>query len=45
MIWDLFNAVIQHPFWALYIAVLLGVAIHGFRPGNTTKNYYEDEEY
>lgn len=31
MITDLFNAVMPHPFWALYIAVLLGIAIHGFR--------------
>lgn len=36
MIWDLFNAVMQHPYWALYIAFLLGIAIHGFRSGNTT---------
>lgn len=35
MITELFTAVMQHPFWALYIAVLLGVAIHGFRPSNT----------
>lgn len=45
MIWDLFNAVMQHPFYALYIAVLLGVAIHGFRPkSETNNNYYENEE-
>lgn len=34
MIWELFNAVMQHPFWALYITILLGIAIHGFRPIN-----------
>lgn len=46
MIQELFNAVSQHPFWALYIAVLLGIAIHGFRPRHTTNNntYYNDEE-
>lgn len=43
MIWDLFNAVMQHPFWALYIAVLLGIAIHGFRSGNTTNNYHNED--
>lgn len=37
MIADLFNAVMQHPFWALYIAVLLGIAIHGFRTNNSNK--------
>lgn len=36
MIRDLFNAVMQHPFWALYIALLLRIAIHGFRSGDTT---------
>ena len=30
MIWDIFNAVAAHPFWALYIAILGGIAIHGF---------------
>lgn len=45
MITELFNAVSQHPFWALYIAVLLGIAIHGFRPKNTENhNYYNDDE-
>lgn len=38
MIWDLFNAVMQHPFWALYIAILLGIAIHGFRSKNEINN-------
>ncbi len=40
MIQDLFNAVMQHPFWALYIALLLGVAIHGFR--SDTHNHFKD---
>lgn len=40
MIWGLFNAVMKHPFWALYIAILLGIAIHGFRTGNTTNNNF-----
>ena len=45
MIQELFGCVMQHPFWALYIAVLLGVAIHGFRPKSETNNiYYENEE-
>lgn len=26
-----FDFVMQHPFWALYTAILLGIAIHGFR--------------
>lgn len=45
MIIDLFNQVMQHPFWALYIAVLLGIAIHGFRPSKSENhNYYNNEE-
>ena len=45
MITELFSTVAQHPFWALYIAVLLGIAIHGFRPKSTQNhNYYNDEE-
>ncbi len=40
MIRDLFNAVMQHPFWALYIAMLPGVAIHGFR--SDTHNHFRD---
>lgn len=31
MIADLFNAVMTYPLWSLYIAILLGLAIHGFR--------------
>lgn len=31
MIQELFSTVMQHPFWALYIAILLGISIHGFR--------------
>lgn len=27
----LFDFVMQHPFWALYLAILFGIAIHGFR--------------
>lgn len=27
----LFDFVMQHPFYALYLALLLGIAIHGFR--------------
>lgn len=34
MIWDLFNAVMQHPFWALYISILGSIAIHGFKSNN-----------
>ncbi len=26
----LFDFVMQHPFWALYAAILLGIAVHGF---------------
>lgn len=26
-----FDFVMQHPFWALYLAILLGIAVHGFR--------------
>lgn len=32
MIVDALEWMTQHPFWALYAAILLGVAIHGFRP-------------
>lgn len=28
---DLFNFVMVHPYWALYLAFLLGIAVHGFR--------------
>lgn len=27
----LFDFVMQHPFWALYLAILFGIALHGFR--------------
>ena len=27
----LFDFVMQHPFYALYLAILFGIAIHGFR--------------
>lgn len=27
----LFDFVMRHPFWALYLAILFGIAIHGFR--------------
>lgn len=30
----LFDFVMNHPFWALYVAILLGIAIHGFRPAS-----------
>lgn len=26
-----FDFVMQHPFWALYTAMLLGIAVHGFK--------------
>lgn len=26
-----FDFVMQNPFWALYLAILLGIAVHGFR--------------
>lgn len=41
MIWDLFNAVMQHPYWALYIAILFGIAIHGFYCKNNINNHNE----
>lgn len=28
----------QHPFWALYLAILCGIAIHGFRSNNSSNN-------
>lgn len=31
----LFGFVMQHPFWALYLAILFGIAIHGFRSEKT----------
>lgn len=31
MVQELFDFVMQHPFWALYLAILLGIAVHGFR--------------
>jgi hypothetical protein len=34
----LFDFVMYHPFWALYLAILLGIAIHGFRSNNTVNN-------
>ena len=37
----LFDFVMQHPFWALYLAVLCGIAIHGFR---TNRNYYTNND-
>ena len=33
----LFDFVMNHPFWALYVAILLGIAIHGFRPASKKK--------
>lgn len=35
----LFDFVMYHPFWALYLAILMGIAIHGFR---TNRTYYRD---
>ena len=34
----LFDFVMYHPFWALYLAILLGIAIHGFSSHNSDKN-------
>lgn len=34
----LFDFVMYHPFWALYLAILLGIAIHGFRSNNNNKD-------
>ena len=31
---ELFDFVMQHPFWAAYLAALIGVAVHGFRTDN-----------
>lgn len=27
----LLDFVMQHPFWALYLAILFGIALHGFK--------------
>lgn len=32
MIVDALNWVLEHPFAALYVAILAGIAFHGFRP-------------
>lgn len=32
-----FDFVMQHPFWALYTAILLGIAVHGFRSDNNKR--------
>lgn len=37
----LFDFVMYHPFWALYLAILCGIAIHGFR---ANKTYYRDSQ-
>lgn len=38
----LFDFVMNHPFWALYLAILLGISIHGFR--HTTIYYDKDDD-
>ena len=35
MIQALFDFVMYHPFRALYLAILLGIAIHGFRSNSS----------
>jgi hypothetical protein len=31
---DFLDFVMRHPFWALYLAILGGIAFHGFRSNN-----------
>lgn len=43
MIVDALNWMMAHPFWALYAAILLGIAIHGFRPATRIYRELRDE--
>ena len=43
MIVDALNWMTEHPFWALYAAILLGIAIHGFRPATRIYKELRDE--
>lgn len=43
MIVDALEWMTQHPFWSLYAAILLGIAIHGFRPASRIYKDLRDE--
>lgn len=41
---EVLDWVTLHPFWSLYIAILLGIAIHGFRTTHHVTHYHTNEE-